>query len=133
MASPMELASLNAYSGSSARPSTRQLRVSLYRDAAAIVREEFARPLTLDEVARRVATSPRQLRRAFAEVGGTSFRSYLLAVRMARAAALLATSDLPVAEVGRRVGYRQPGQFAKAFKRARGTTPSEFRSARGRG
>ena len=127
----MELASLSAFSQSSARPATRRLRVSLYRDATAIVRDELGSSLTLDEVARRVATSPRQLRRAFAEVGGTSFRPYVLGVRMARASELLATSDLPVAEVGRRVGYLQPGKFAKAFKRAHGVTPSEFRSARG--
>jgi AraC family transcriptional regulator of adaptative response / methylphosphotriester-DNA alkyltransferase methyltransferase len=129
----MELASLNAHPGGTARPATRRLRVALYREATAIVREDVASSLTLDEVARRVATSPRQLRRAFAEVGGTSFRSYVLATRMARAAELLATSDLPVAEVGRRVGYLQPGQFAKAFKRAHGATPSEFRSARAGG
>jgi AraC-like DNA-binding protein len=30
------------------------------------------------------------------------------------------------------VGYRQPGQFTKAFKRAHKQTPSQFRTARRR-
>ena len=29
-----------------------------------------------------------------------------------------------------RVGYRQPAQFAKAFRRHHGTSPSDFRAAR---
>ena len=40
-------------------------------------------------MARRVATSRRQLQRAFAEAGETSFRTYLQKVRMDRAAELL--------------------------------------------
>jgi AraC-like DNA-binding protein len=35
--------------------------------------------------------------------------------------------DLTVRDVARRVGYRQPAQFAKAFRRHHGTTPSRYR------
>ena len=109
------------------RPATRALLEDLYRDTAAIIHAELAEPLTLADLARRLATSPRQLRRAFAEVGGTSFRSFLADARLERGADLLSTTELPVGEVGRRVGYRQPGQFSKAFKRAYGVTPTAFR------
>ena len=110
------------------RRATRELRAELFREAAAVVQAEFASHLTVEQVARRVATSPRQVRRAFSEAGETSFRSYLTAVRMARAAELLTSTDLSVSEVGRRVGYRQPGQFSKAFRRFHGEVPGEFRS-----
>jgi len=49
---------------------------------------------------------------------------------MTRAAELLATSDLTVREVGSRVGYRQPAQFAKAFNRVDGAPPSRYRAGR---
>jgi len=111
------------------RPSTAGLLEAVFRDAAAIVHAEFTRPLTAAEVARQVASSPRQLRRAFAEVGGTSFRSYVNEVRMKRAAELVASTDMPVKEVARRVGYRQPSQFTKAFKRSFTTTPSQLRNS----
>jgi AraC-like DNA-binding protein len=51
---------------------------------------------------------------------------------MCRAEELLATTDLPVKEVAQRVGYRDASRFSKAFKRARGVTPSQSRAARGR-
>ena len=112
------------------RPATHQQRLDIFHEAVAIVEAEFSRPIAVDEVARRVATSPRQLHRALGEIGGVSFRSALTSVRMARAADLLAATDIPVAEVGRRVGYRQAGQFTKAFKRAHAMTPSAFRAQR---
>ena len=112
------------------RRSTRAVHTALFQEAAALVQREFSRPLTLEQVARRVAVSPRQLRRVFSEVGGTGFRSFLTSVRMAHARELLASSDLPVAEVAHRVGYRQATQFTKAFKRTHGVTPSGFRMRR---
>src|SRR5918999_4132134 len=99
------------------RPSTIRLRASLLAEANAIVEREYASDLSLDEVARRVAASRRQLQRAYAEIGRTTFRTHLTRVRMDRAAELLATRGMTVREVAHRVGYRQPAQFAKAFRR----------------
>lgn len=94
-----------------------------------IVEQEYGSDLSLDDVARRVASSRRQLQRSYAEIGRTTFREHLARVRMERAAALLATHRLTVREVAQRVGYRQPAQFAKAFRRHQGLAPSAFRSA----
>ena len=84
--------------------------------------------LTVANLARRIFTSTRQLQRAFTEAG-TSFQACLLAVRMERAAELLLETSLPVARVAALVGYRQPSQFAKAFRRYQGQAPSAFRSS----
>ena len=111
----------------STRDSTVQRRRALYEEAIALIEEHFARELDLDWVARQVATSRRQLQRAFAEIGDTSFRDELAKVRMRRAVALLRESDAPVREVATSVGYRQPAQFAKAFRRHHGAPPSSVR------
>ena len=110
------------------RPTTVRLRTALYHDATAIVEAEYPSELSLDEIARRVASSRRQLQRAYAEIGKTTFRDHITAVRMERAAELLATRALTVRDVAHRVGYRQPAQFAKAFRRHHGLAPSDFRS-----
>src|SRR4051812_30601364 len=110
------------------RDATVRLRTELFHDAVAIVAREYGDDLALDAVARRVATSRRQLQRAFAEVGQTSFRDHLTAVRMERAARMLAAEQMTVRAVARRVGYRQPAQFAKAFRRHHGVAPSAFRA-----
>ena len=110
------------------RPATISLRTSLFEDATAIVAIEFADDLSLDDIARRVASSRRQLQRAYAEIGNTTFREHLTAVRMDRAAEMLCSRGLTVREVAHRVGYRQPAQFAKAFRRRHGVAPSTYRA-----
>jgi AraC family transcriptional regulator of adaptative response / methylphosphotriester-DNA alkyltransferase methyltransferase len=111
------------------RPSTVQHRTSLFADAVSIVEVEYATDLSLDDIARRVASSRRQLQRAYSEIGDTTFRKHLTRVRMERAAEMLTSRALTVREVAFRVGYRQPAQFAKAFRRHHATSPSEYRAA----
>ena len=111
------------------RETTVERRRSLFEEAAEIIEREYSHELSLDDVAHRIAASRRQLQRSFAEAGETTFRTYLQEVRMARAAELLRTRALPVNRVARTVGYRQPAQFAKAFRRHHGTPPSAYRSA----
>ena len=115
------------------RASTIRHRTSLFEEATAIVESDYAKELSLDEIARRVASSRRQLQRAYAEIGRTTFREHLTGVRMDRAAEMLATRRLTVREVAHRVGYRQPAQFAKAFRRHHGASPSAFRGDRAAG
>lgn len=109
------------------RPATALRRRTIFLEAKAIIDAEYRKKLQLDDVARRVATSRRQLQRAFAEAGETSFRAYLQKVRMDRAAVLLREGTSPVNEVAHEVGYRQAAQFAKAFRRHHGFPPSSFR------
>ncbi|MCW3039838.1 MAG: helix-turn-helix transcriptional regulator [Solirubrobacterales bacterium] len=112
------------------RPATIRHRSSLLDDAIAIVEVEYASDLALDDIARRVASSRRQLQRAYAEIGDTTFREHLASVRMQRAAEMLQNRGLTVREVAHRVGYRQPAQFAKAFRRHHGVAPSDYRAGR---
>jgi len=110
------------------RPTTIRLRTSLFEEATEIVDQEYGSDLSLDEIARRVASSRRQLQRAYAEIGHTTFRDHLTRVRMEKAAQLLASRGMTVREVAHRVGYRQPAQFAKAFRRHLGVAPSDYRA-----
>jgi len=110
------------------RPATVRHRSALYDDATRIVEDEYGSDLSLDDIARRVASSRRQLQRAYSEIGHTTFRDHLTSIRMERAAALLDSRALSVRDVAHRVGYRQPAQFAKAFRRHHGIAPSDFRA-----
>jgi AraC family transcriptional regulator, regulatory protein of adaptative response / methylphosphotriester-DNA alkyltransferase methyltransferase len=112
----------------SVRASTVQRRRELYREALEVIRRRHGDPdLSLARVAHEIATSRRQLQRALAEVGGTSFSRELQRARMARAAQLLLSGKLPVQVVAGAVGYRQAAQFAKVFRRHHGVSPSRFR------
>jgi AraC family transcriptional regulator of adaptative response / methylphosphotriester-DNA alkyltransferase methyltransferase len=109
------------------RPATTVQRTALYEDATRLVQAEYAQDLNLNDVARRIATSRRQLQRIYSEIGRTTFRDQLTQVRMQRAAELLSDNGITIREIAHRVGYRQPAQFAKAFRAHHGTSPSEFR------
>ena len=112
------------------RPDTIQLRTALHQEAVTVLREEFASPLTVTDLAERVSCSCRQLQRAFHDAGGGSFRSTLTAIRMDEAARILVETPASVRETASRVGYRQPAQFAKAFRRHHGVSPSQYRIGR---
>jgi AraC family transcriptional regulator, regulatory protein of adaptative response / methylphosphotriester-DNA alkyltransferase methyltransferase len=109
------------------RPGTTDLRASLLREALEVMETDYAQQLEVDDVARRILTSRRQLQRVFTEVHGSTFRTTLRSIRMARAQDLLRT-DMPIADIARKVGYTQPAQFAKAFRRTFGQSPTEFRT-----
>ena len=109
------------------RATTVRERTSLYEDVRSIVESDYGSDLSLDVIARRVASSRRQLQRVYAEIGNTTFREHLTEVRMRKAAELLTGGALTVREVANRVGYRQPAQFAKAFRRSHGVAPSGYR------
>jgi two-component system response regulator YesN len=113
------------------RTSTVSRRRALYEEAVEIIEQDYAGDLELDSVARRLATSRRQLQRAFAEAGKTSFRTRLAEVRMQKALELLREGTLPVRDVATSVGYRQAAQFAKTFRRHHGRPPSSVRRERG--
>ncbi len=79
-------------------------------------------------VAKALASSPRQLQRAVAQFGDSTFRDDLIARRMTAAAELLSQPAIPVRDVAQLVGYRQPSHFARAFRCRHGVSPAVFRA-----
>lgn len=111
------------------RQSTLDERRRLYLLARVTIARHYRRPLTIDRVARALASSPRQVTRAYAQFGEITFREDLQMRRMRAAAQLLIEQPaIPVRDVARLVGYRQPPHFAKAFRRRYGLGPAAFRA-----
>jgi len=110
------------------RAQTLASRRRLYLLSRLVVRRHYRSELTLAAVARALASSPRELQRAYEQFGQMTFSEDLLERRMTAAAALLAEQrSLPVRDVARLVGYRQPPHFAKVFRRRYGMPPARFR------
>jgi AraC family transcriptional regulator, regulatory protein of adaptative response / methylphosphotriester-DNA alkyltransferase methyltransferase len=110
-------------------PRTAAERRRLYLLARVIVARHYRRRLTLSVVARTLASSPRQVQRAYAQFGQSTFQEDLFARRMAVAAELLVRQRaIPVRHVAALVGYRQAPHFARAFRRRYGDSPARFRA-----
>jgi AraC family transcriptional regulator, transcriptional activator FtrA len=93
--------------------------------------ERLAEPLAVSDLARVAYMSPRHFSRRFAAATGVSPARWLLEQRLRASLPLLEESDLPVEEVGRRVGFPTPAAFRRHFARARGIPPSAHRRAFG--
>jgi AraC-like DNA-binding protein len=85
---------------------------------------------TVAELASEVAVSRSLLDERFRQVLGRSPIRYLTEWRMHLAEELLATTEISVATLARRVGYDSEESFSRAFKRASGLSPSHWRAAR---
>lgn len=87
--------------------------------------------LSLEDVAREVAVSKRQLQRAFDAADSKGFLWELARIRVLHAARLLADDpDLSVTEVVARVGMRHRSNFARLFRAHVGDNPKSWRERR---
>lgn len=82
--------------------------------------------VSLPSAAQRLNVSRRTLIRRLKEAG-TSFSDLLEEHRRQRAHELLRNPDFTVTEVGYRLGYTEPANFTRAFKRWFGLTPGRYR------
>lgn len=97
------------------------------RDAVARLHADPAHPWTLESLAQAVGLSRSTLAERFRGAMGEPPLSYLRTVRLQRAMRLLAETDRTLEQVATAVGYGDAFGFSKAFKRALGESPGEFR------
>lgn len=105
---------------------------AMYRERAqAAIADRFADPsFGVAALADELRVSPRYLHTLF-QGEDLSAGAQLRATRIRHAATLLAgsrTRDLTIAAIARLSGFGGDDQFARAFRRAHGVTPSEYRA-----
>jgi AraC-like DNA-binding protein len=111
----------------------RQVHVQATTHGAAVteaiqyMEERYAEPLRIAQVAETVYMSPDRFTKIFFQAAGQTPRAYLRYLRVERAKALLADTDLGMAEIGEQSGFAESAYFTRAFRAATGMTPSEFR------
>lgn len=83
-----------------------------------------------DYVAEKLGLSARTLRRRLRQEG-RSYRDILDEVRFGLAREYLGSTQLPVEEISRMLGYSEAGNFSHAFRRWCGESPLSWRHGRG--
>jgi AraC-like DNA-binding protein len=84
---------------------------------------------TLEEVAAALHLAPRTLIRRLRRFG-TSYQAMMDQFLRARAAELLASDTIKIKEVAAALGFQNPANFGKAFKRWYGVSPGSYRIQR---
>ncbi|HEY0869971.1 MAG TPA: AraC family transcriptional regulator [Acidothermaceae bacterium] len=105
------------------------LRDPVVAPALALLHRRPQHKWTVAELAQAASVSRSLLDARFRAVLGRSPIRYLTQWRMHVAQNLLATTDLSVLAVARRVGYDAEEAFSRAFKRDIGSSPSVWRTA----
>lgn len=91
--------------------------------------EHLHESVTVPDLARLAAVSPRTFARRFREVTGTTPLRWLTHQRVARAQELLEHTDLPVDAVADRAGFGTAANLREHFRRVTGTTPAAYRES----
>lgn len=81
----------------------------------------------LEELAKRLGITPAYLVRRFHRVAGAAPMAWLTRRRTEAAAVLLVTTDAPVADIARQVGWSDANYFARRFRAVFGVNPSGYR------
>lgn len=96
-----------------------------------IIRESYAADLNLGSIADEFGINPSYFSKKFKEETGINFVDYLARVRIEQAQALLAHTELSVAEISRQTGFNDPKYFSKVFQSLTGVKPSDYRNRAG--
>lgn len=99
--------------------------LSLVNRAIGWIRDNYAEPMRIDDLARMSGMSPSAFHRNFRSVTALSPLQFQKRIRLQQARALLVSNPSNVAGIGHRVGYDSPSQFNREYRRLFGTPPGQ--------
>lgn len=97
------------------------------KEAITFIEQNYALPLTVEDMAGRCNLDRSYFGKIFKETMGQSPQEFLIRYRMTKAAELLKLSDLSIGEISIRVGYPNQLHFSRAFKKVFDVSPRTYR------
>lgn len=91
------------------------------------IRDNYARDITLHDLAQVAGVSVSHFRRIFQEEFKVSPIDHLVNYRLEKASSLLRGSSLPIAQIAAETGFDDPNYFSRAFSRAYKCSPRAWR------
>jgi AraC-like DNA-binding protein len=101
--------------------------MSMINSTVDYIRGHHHEKLTVEELARKAALSPRQLHRKFREVFGLSVQEFLIKTRIQAASDALLKTDQTIAQIAADFGFCDQSAFTQLFRKHLGITPRRFR------
>ncbi|WP_025679292.1 AraC family transcriptional regulator [Paenibacillus polymyxa] len=87
------------------------------------IKQDYDKPLRIEELSQLASMSPSSLHRHFKEVTAMSPMKYQKQLRLQEARRLLLSESADAADVGFQVGYESPSQFSREYARLFGLPP----------
>ncbi|MCM4157417.1 AraC family transcriptional regulator [Gramella sp. AN32] len=92
------------------------------------VKEEFKRPISLDEISEKVSMTNPAFCRYFKKITGKTFTKFVNEYRLAHAAKLLHEEQMSITDVCYESGFNNFSHFNKEFKKFTGKSPTVYRN-----
>jgi two-component system response regulator YesN len=105
----------------------KRMNLEVFEKALNYIRDNFNKPITLEEVSDHVHISPYYFSHGFKNFTGMNFIDYVTKLRIDEAKKLLLTTDMNIGDIGKQVGYYDPNYFGRVFKNLVGMPPSKFK------
>ncbi|MDW5376054.1 GlxA family transcriptional regulator [Halomonas sp. HP20-15] len=96
-------------------------------EAVALMEAHIETPLSINDVARRVGISLRQLQRLFERELGVRPRDHYLTLRLTRARQLLLETDHDILGIGLACGFTSASSFSRAYRQRYAESPRDAR------
>lgn len=97
------------------------------REAVTYIEHNYARNITVEDMAKRCRLDRSYFGKVFKRVVGQPPQEFLIRYRMAKAADALIIGNDSISDVGASVGYPSLLHFSRAFKSVYGISPREYR------
>lgn len=103
---------------------------SFVRSAIEYIDGHFGEDITLEELAELSGVTPEHFCKIFHRSMNMRPFEYVARRRIQEAKLLLETTDVPIADIGAAVGYRDKSYFGYVFRKYENVSPSQFRGKR---
>lgn len=98
------------------------------RNMLSFIHNHYKDKITIAQIAAATGISEREAMRSFRKNLNQTPIEYLISYRLNEAKKMLLNSELPITEICYQCGFSDSSYFGKAFRKAYGITPREFRS-----
>ncbi|WP_158962642.1 helix-turn-helix domain-containing protein [Myroides fluvii] len=96
--------------------------------AKQLITKKLCTPYTLKELAKQIGTNEFKLKTYFKLLFGTTVYGYVTQFKMIQAKQLLLETDLSIAAIADKLGYKTQNHFSTAFKKHFSYSPSEVKN-----
>lgn len=97
--------------------------------AVEFLHDNLEEPVEMSELAQHAGFSIRQLERLFKRYLNATPYQFYVSIRLSRAHALLAETNLSITEIAMATGFSNTSQFSRNFRRQYGVSPHEFKKS----
>lgn len=96
-------------------------------NAIKYIAQNYALPISLEDIAEKINLSPTYLSKKFKKVTGQTFKEYVNFIRIRHAVQALLTTDDSVTKIAMNCGFNSSNYFKDIFRRMYGISPRAFR------